>query len=289
MAQIDETRARVLVAEKKYAEANRIIAAVIKTFEAGGDAALLADALTVQGVIWARLGGYESSTNVLHQAAKVAQDAGALTNAGLAKLTLIEEHGARRLSEEVLFKTYQRADDLLKDTQDAEAMKRLRGCARLILNRLAGAWLHAGNFSLPGAMHDLEARFIEQALTEAGGSVTRAAKLLGVARQSLVVALAAVVEQCALGRAIIPPGSRLRLPFRQAEASERGGVGGLGGRSSYGMSLPVCREISAAKSESVHAWERAHEWPSSAASAHPQIETSINPTSGFNRQDIDKT
>ncbi|MDQ3818327.1 MAG: tetratricopeptide repeat protein, partial [Acidobacteriota bacterium] len=37
LAQIDETRARVLVAEKKYREADRIIGSVIKTFEAGGE------------------------------------------------------------------------------------------------------------------------------------------------------------------------------------------------------------------------------------------------------------
>ena len=50
LAQVDETRARVLVAEKRYRDADRIIAGVIKTFEAGGESALLADALSVQGV-----------------------------------------------------------------------------------------------------------------------------------------------------------------------------------------------------------------------------------------------
>ncbi len=97
LAQVDETRARVLVAEKKYREADRIIAGAIKSFEKGGESALLADALTVQGVAWARLRAYESSINILRQAVKLAQDSGALTNAGLAALTLIEEHGAARL------------------------------------------------------------------------------------------------------------------------------------------------------------------------------------------------
>ncbi len=56
LAQVDETRARVLVAEKRYRDAERIIGGVIKTFERGGVSALLADALSVQGVVWARLG-----------------------------------------------------------------------------------------------------------------------------------------------------------------------------------------------------------------------------------------
>src|ERR671926_31929 len=72
LAQVDETRARVLVAEKKYKDADRILADVIKTFEAGGESALLADALTLQGIVWARLGGFNSSINILRRAIEVA-------------------------------------------------------------------------------------------------------------------------------------------------------------------------------------------------------------------------
>jgi tetratricopeptide (TPR) repeat protein len=94
LAQVDETRARVLVAEKKYKDADRMLADVVKTFDAGGESALLADALTLQGVVWARRGAFDSSVNILRQAIKVAQESGALTSAGLTALTLIEEHGA---------------------------------------------------------------------------------------------------------------------------------------------------------------------------------------------------
>jgi tetratricopeptide (TPR) repeat protein len=93
LAQVDETRARVLVAEKKYRDADRIIAGVIKTFEQGGESALLADALSIQGVIWARQGGYSNSIKILQEAIKVAQESGALIQAGHAALTLIEEDG----------------------------------------------------------------------------------------------------------------------------------------------------------------------------------------------------
>ncbi|MBA3241433.1 MAG: tetratricopeptide repeat protein [Acidobacteria bacterium] len=185
IAQVDETRARVLVAEKRYREADRIISGVIKTFGKGGESALLADALTVQGVVWARLRAYESSISILRRAVKVAQDSGALTNAGLATLTLIEEHGAARLPEEELYKVYHRADELLKGTQDAEDIARLRACAWVVIKRLSGMRLSDRNFTLYGAVQELEARLIEQALKVEEGSVTRAARKLGLKHQSL--------------------------------------------------------------------------------------------------------
>ena len=187
LAQVDETRARVLVAEKKYRDADRILADVIKTFEAGGESALLADALTLQGVVWARLGGFKSSINILRRAIEAAQQSGALAQAGQAALTLIEEHGATwRLEESEVSKVYERADEFLKGTQDAEDKERLRACARIVIRRLSGMQLHDKNFSFYGAVHELEARLIEQALEETSGSVTRAAKLLGLKHQTLI-------------------------------------------------------------------------------------------------------
>ena len=186
LAQVDETRARVLVAEKKYREADRIIAGVIKTFKQGGEAALQADALTIQGVVWARLGAHEASLNILREAIKVAQQSGALTQAGQAALTIIEEHGATWRSEESeAVKVYGRAAELLKGTQDAEDKQRLLACAQIVIKRLSGMQLHDKNFSFYGAVHELEARLIGQALELEGGSVSRAAERLGLKRQTL--------------------------------------------------------------------------------------------------------
>jgi tetratricopeptide (TPR) repeat protein len=186
LAQVDETRARVLIAEKKYRDADRIIGGVIKTFEVGGESGLLADALTVQGVVWARLRAFDASINILRQAVRVAQDSGSAVGAGLAALTLIEEHGAAgRLSESELAKIYRRANDFLKDTQDAGDKERLLTCALIVIKRLSGMQLHDNNFSFYGAVQELEAKLIEQALELEGGSVSRAAKRLGLKHQSL--------------------------------------------------------------------------------------------------------
>jgi tetratricopeptide (TPR) repeat protein len=190
LVQVDETRARVFIAEKKYDEANRVITRAVQTLETGSASAYLADALTVQGVARARLGAGEDSISILRRAMSVAEESGALTNAGLAALALIEEHGARRvLSQTELYSLYRRADELLKDTQDAEDMVRLRACARGVMRRLAEVRLHDKNFSLFSAVQEFEARLVEQALEETGGSVTKAAKLLGLKHQTLIAML----------------------------------------------------------------------------------------------------
>ena len=186
LAQVDETRARVLVAEKRYRDAERIIIGAVKTFEQGGEFALLTDALTVQGVVWARLGTHESSLNILRRAMQVGQDTGARAQAGHAALTMIEEHGASwRLPESELLKVYNRAFNLLKGSQDAEDKERLLAGAQIVIKRLSGMQLHDKNFSFYGAVQELEARLIEQALELERGNVTRAAERLGLKRQAL--------------------------------------------------------------------------------------------------------
>jgi tetratricopeptide (TPR) repeat protein len=214
LAQVDETRARVLLAEKQYREAGRTIAGAIKTLEQGGESALLADALTVQGVVWARLGGYESSIEIMRRAVNLSEESGALSNAGLAALTLIEEHGAKRaISEGELYNLYRRADKLLKDTQDAEEVARLRACARIVMRRLAGVQLSDKNFTLFSAVHELEAKFIGRALEEAAGSVTRAAKILGIHHQTLTAMLQTRHKRLQSKRT--PPEKRLRSIIKE--------------------------------------------------------------------------
>jgi len=187
LAQVDETRARVLVAERRYKDADRTLAAVLKTLEKGDESALLADALTVQGVVWARLWAYDASVNALRRAAEVAEAAGALTNAGQAVLTLLEEHGAsKRLPPAEVYDAYLRAERLLKGMQDAEDKERLLACARVVMRRLTEPPLTDKNFSFYGAVHEFEARIIGQALDAAGGNITRAGRLLGLSHQTLI-------------------------------------------------------------------------------------------------------
>lgn len=185
MAQVRETRARVFLAEGRYDKALDAITGAVGALERAGESALLADALTVQATVEARQGRYYLSLPTFRRAVKVAEDAGALERAGAAALSLLEEHGAARLSEAEVYETYCRADDLLSETQDAEAIARLRKCARDVARRLADVRIGAG-FSLSEAARTYEAKFIKRALEDAGGSVTRAARLLGLDHQKLI-------------------------------------------------------------------------------------------------------
>ena len=190
LAQVEETRARVFLAEGRFNEADYLITDVIRKLESGGESALLADALTVQGIIWARLEKHDRSICKLRDAMDTAVYAGALHNAGVATLTLIEEHGAERLTVEELYDFYFQADEFLKDTQDAEDIARLRFCARLVAEKLYNAQAtqsetFSEKVSLPDALHSFEAKLIEKALQVEDGSVSRAAKRLGIKHQSL--------------------------------------------------------------------------------------------------------
>lgn len=65
-----------------------------------------------------------------------------------------------------------------------EDKERLRACALAVIKRLTGMQLDDRNFTFYGAVHELEARPIEQALESEGGSITRAARRLRLKRQS---------------------------------------------------------------------------------------------------------
>jgi DNA-binding NtrC family response regulator/Tfp pilus assembly protein PilF len=132
VAQVDETRARVLVAQRRYSEAEKAIRGVVRTLEKGDQPLLLAEALTTQGTALARLNHFEQARATLKRAVHVAEQAGALSGAGLAALTMIEELEGW-LAPEELHAAYERADHLLADSQHPKTLRRLREAARRVL------------------------------------------------------------------------------------------------------------------------------------------------------------
>jgi tetratricopeptide (TPR) repeat protein len=208
IAQVDETRARVLLAEERYQEAEQVINEVVKALASGGEQALLADALTTKGTILARLGHAKRSISAFNHAIEIGERAGAQCCAGLAAISLIEEHG-KSLSIHEIFNAYRNADRLLAQTQDNEVINRLRGCARIFARRLCE---RSPEFKLPDALLDYEAHFIEQALEESQGSVTNAAKKLGITHQGLAYILSQRQEHLFNKRT--PPTKRRRSIFK---------------------------------------------------------------------------
>ncbi len=131
-AQVDETRARVLLAQGRAAEAERLVRAAAEVFERAGEHALLAEALTTRARALARLERFEDARADFVRAAEVADLAGNAEAAGLASLTMVEEL-APLLGADELRAGYLSADERLARTQDPEVSGRLRRAARTVL------------------------------------------------------------------------------------------------------------------------------------------------------------
>jgi CheY-like chemotaxis protein len=197
IAQVDETRARVLLAQGRLQAAESAIREAVRVLSEGGEQGLLTEALTTQGHVLAKLGNFIESLNTLRRAANLADQAGAAEEAGRALLSLMEEH-TDRINEDELLETYEHAHNLLKGTQDAEIVKRLRACALRIISarravlsqrrirNLADFW---ANFDLNERVRTYEARYVRRALIDGEGSITRAARLLGLQHHGTLAAM----------------------------------------------------------------------------------------------------
>jgi len=197
LAQVEDTRARTLLAEGRYVEAGRVARLSVRILERGGEQALFAEALTTLGVVVARLGNYSRSKELFDRAIGVAETAGDLEGAGRAKLSIIEELAEQTSSPE-LASIYQSAADLLHRSQDPLAGKRLVSCARKVIDILEAAQSDEHGkmnerswegFSFKEEVLKSERALIERALRDAGGSVTRAARLLGFRHHQSLISL----------------------------------------------------------------------------------------------------
>ncbi|HEX8181106.1 MAG TPA: hypothetical protein VF525_16280 [Pyrinomonadaceae bacterium] len=129
IAQVDDTRAHVLLAEGHSSEAERVARDAVRILEQGGRQGLLAEALTTHGAALARTGQVEAARATLARAFDVAEQAGELEGAGRAALTTVEELAAH-LAPRELRELYIAADELLKRAQDPALAARMRACAR---------------------------------------------------------------------------------------------------------------------------------------------------------------
>ena len=135
----------------------------------------------------------------MEKATEIAQTAGDPNRGGIAAVTAIEELN-RNLSAEQLKNYYRSAEELLANSQNRALKIRLGDCARLVLSAEAGgaqsgsqvtesAFNFSNEFSLESEVLRYEGNLIRQALEASGGSVTRAARMLGVTHQGLAFIL----------------------------------------------------------------------------------------------------
>jgi len=185
-AQVNDTRARVFIDLQRYVEAEKLAFLSASALEGGDEQSLFAEALQTQGVALARMGRYQSALSTLQRAAQIAETAGNVELSGRVFLTILEELKSF-LSPSDIGNTYQEADRRLGDNLREQTMGRLRACARLAIANTA---LGKTENRTPGAtfeqeVHNRESELIKAALDEAKGSVTRAARLLGLTHQGL--------------------------------------------------------------------------------------------------------
>src|SRR6185436_13340939 len=162
-------------------EAERIISSAVRVLERGGQQALLAEALTTEGTIMARMGHYLRARGLLQRAIDVAETCGDLEAAGRARLSIIEELNNQTPPQQ-LAETFHEAAALLEKSQDVAAGRRLldsglKTIDALLTKRTEETELPADDswtgFSLKREMKKIEARLIQHALRDAGGSVSK--------------------------------------------------------------------------------------------------------------------
>lgn len=190
-AQVDETRAQVFIAEQKYAEAEVTARGAVRSFEKAGRQCFLAEALITYGLAMARLGKTVRAQFTFQKAIEVSHQAGALNVAGLAALTLIEE--VDNLPPEILSTAYEQAKEWLAPCQSENIELRLRAAKKkLTLQSRASSKtvsrpeiLFNKQHHLPKEVLNFERGLIKDTLTNVNGSITHAARLLGVSYQRL--------------------------------------------------------------------------------------------------------
>lgn len=192
-AQVDETRAQVLLAQGRVVEAERAACRAVQAVETGDSAWVLAEALTTQATALARLGHSIEARSTFDRAIRVAEQAGDSQRAGLAALTLVEELGGDLTNDERCI-AIDRARGFLSGSRDIATIRRLAISACSVLSVVRNylelpPTVDWSKFSFPEAVRRYEAHFIRLALKDAGGRITRAARLLGFKRHQTLTSL----------------------------------------------------------------------------------------------------
>lgn len=130
-AQVDETLAQLYLSSGRFELAQQSIQLAVDTLDNTPEEALLAEALTTQGLVLCRLGHRYEAKPTLERARRVAERCGDDEGAGRALLILIEEM-CEQLGDDERRELGARATQLLANSQQKSTRKRLRNCVERI-------------------------------------------------------------------------------------------------------------------------------------------------------------
>jgi tetratricopeptide (TPR) repeat protein len=197
-AQIEDTRARTFLGQGHLAQAEKVARAAVKRLREGDQQSNLASALTTHATALARVGRHSEALATLREAISLAGQVGDQESGGIACLTAIEEVASILSPAEQRY-YYQRAASALAHSQHAAVRSRLGECARAVLTSEDRLTAFASSSATPNMTTDsgsleekvlrYEGELIKRALQVSDGSVTRAARLLGVTHQGLAFIL----------------------------------------------------------------------------------------------------
>jgi hypothetical protein len=220
VAQVEDTRARAFLGQGMIDQAETVAGGAVKILREGDEQSLLAGVLTTHATALARLARHSEAYALLNEAFSLAGVAGDPESGGIAALTIVEELGSW-VSPAELRNYYQSAESALAQSQHPELRFRLGECARSLLDAkrhetevlghlpgIAPLGLNGygtGNaspgsqgpasavaspaMSLEEQVLSYEGELIRRALQAAEGSVTRAARILGITHQGLAFIL----------------------------------------------------------------------------------------------------
>ena len=200
VARVDETYARTLICEGRYSEAASVVRNSVRVFEEGDERSALAEALVTHGTALARLNNTSRALSDFTKAARVAELAGDSHARGLAAIAIVEELSTSVDPAELRTYYYQ-AESVFPASQNPGIQTRLGECARKILAAENSPSATSVSIAPGESTEDLaslsleeevlryEADLIRNALESSGGSVTRAARKLGITHQGLAFIL----------------------------------------------------------------------------------------------------
>lgn len=190
-ASVYDSKAQTFIAQGNLPDAELAALTSVKMLKEGGENATLAESLTTLAIVLNRGGNIDYAIQTFQEAKETALMVGDKESAGNAVLTYIEELQPH-LTPVVFRSLYLEADELLGSSLKHSNVNRLQNIARKYFETVNPAsvlkrdkYSDWQNFSLPDAIHAYERELILKALSEVGGRITKAARLLGVTHQSL--------------------------------------------------------------------------------------------------------
>lgn len=192
LLKVDDSRAQLFIAQKNYSQAELVASSAARTFKRAGRQCFLAETLINQGIALARLRQPVRAQFIFQEAIEIAHQAGSLSRAGLAALTMIEELDT--LSREVQSVAYEQAKEWLATSDSSDIKPRLKAARKKLSARRqtepskvvdVREVLFNKRYDLEAELRKWEHDLISETLAKVGGKVSHAAELLGINHQSL--------------------------------------------------------------------------------------------------------